>query len=598
VAIFKLLRYPVDTAAVYEDVIPGANKIYIQFDAYQSTSLAPLFDVGVNHSLTGLAPLGFGNDRPGGGTNGVGSSGVLQIGGEVTYVQTTTFNTLNVITNNMDQTPFISMDPTKPIVQQRYETDGTNKMVWSSYNKFGVANFTMYYHARLNLGQDLTKNFVQYSTDSFTALASNPSMGWPLFRNSATNNLIFAMAFNGSQFPGAYIGARLATTFSGAPTLSALTSTAGSTVQFVGQTADGRAIMLLNSLTTDHTQTYFRYNDSDNTSTTLTTLSAAPSASGTSAGGNRGTNFGTYLPKYASRTFTDPNTATIKGFYVPFLDVNGFYHPFYMQWDTTTDAFTRNTDITMVYPVGAQSSYWATDTLSASSVGVTSGYQRAWYNETFTFGGSRYLTLFQLHGAGGVFDNFPQMRTMMTYTMNPSQPKTLTFHSATTVPSTPKNIVWLDNSRTTCGIFGHNNFYIYTFNSTSGWTLTTNLPYQFYAAGRDSTGRIWAIETGPLGYGLLHLITPTVPVTLTVTSASASYNYSGSTISSTVAVNAYDYAGNRIVAAVKLVIEGSSMTFDGSAQTRFVTTSAGADTTVNISIIGPGVSGIVASANL
>jgi len=597
VAIFKLLRYPIDTAAVYEDVIPGANKIYIQFDAYQATSMNPLFDVGVNHSTTGTAPAGFGNDRPGGGTNGVGSSGVLQIGGEVTYVQTTTFNTLNVITNNIDQTPFISMDPTKPIIQHRYETDGTNKVVWSSYNKFGVGSFTMYYHGRLNLGQDLTKNFVQYSTDSTTAIAAI-SMGWPIFRNTTTNNLIFAMASNATNYVGAYIGGRLSTAFSGTPTLSGLTATAGSTVQFVGQTADGRAIMLLNSLTTDYTQTYYRYNDSDNTSTTLTTLSAAPSASGTSAGGNRGTNFGTYLPKYASRTFTDPNTATYKGFYVPYLDVNGFYHPLYMQWDTTNDSFTRNSDITMVYGVGSQSSYWSTDTLSASSVSQTYGYQRAWYNETFTSGGSRYLTLFQFHGAGGVFDPYPQMRTLMTYTMNPSQPKTLTFHSATVVPSTPKNIVWLDDARTICGIFGHNNFYIYSFNTTTGWTLTTNLPYQFYSAGRDSTGRIWAIEAGPLGYGLLHLITPSVPLTISVTSASSSYNYSGSTISSTVAVNAYNSSGDRVALSVKLVIEGSSMTFDGSAQTKYVTTSASADTTVNISIIGAGVSGIIASANL
>lgn len=596
-AILKLLRYPTDTAAVYEDVIPGANKIYLQFDAYQSTSLAPLFDIGVNHSTTGLAPAGFGNDRPGGGTNGVGASGVLQIGGQVTYVQTTTFNTQAVITNNMDQTPFISMDPTKPIVQHRYETDGTNRMVWSSYNKFGSANFTMYYHGRLNLGQDLSKNFVQYSTDSSTALGA-VSMGWPLFRNTTSNNLVFAMASNASNFPGAYIGARLVTTFSGTPTLSALTATAGSTVQYVGQTADGRAIMLLNSLTTDYTQTYYRYNDSDNTSTTLTTLSTAPAAAGTSAGGNRATAYGTYLPKYASRTFTDPNTATYKGFYVPYLDVNGYYHPLYMQWDTTTDSFTRNSDITMVYDVGAQNSYWAPDTLSATSVGVTYGYQRAWYNETFTSGGSRYLTLFQFHGAGGVFDNYPQMRTLITFTMDPSQPKTLTFHSATTVPSTPKNIVWLDDARTTCGIFGHNNFYIYAFNSSTGWTLTSNLPFQYYSAGRDSTGRIWAIEAGPLGYGLLHLITPSVPVTLSVVGASASYNYNGSTISSTLTVNAYDSSGARIATSVKLVIEGSSMIFDTGAQTKTVTTSASADTTVNVSIIGAGVSGIIASANL
>jgi len=318
---------------------------------------------------------------------------------------------------------------------------------------------------------------------------------------------------------------------------------------------------------------------------------------GTNKGGDRGTSFGGKIPKFASKTFTDLTTASTMGFYIPYIDKNGGFHPLYYRWNQTTDNFTRVTDITMVYPGTTFGSVWAYDTYSSTSVDTTYGMQRAWYTETFVSSSTRYLIFMQLHGAGGLFDTSPSMRTFPTYTIDTSTYKTLTYSGKIEVPATPKNIVWLSDDRTILGIFCHANFYVYTFTSGAGWTQTGNFPFQFNAVGRDSTGRIWAQDTG-LGWGRIHLLTLNVPISIVVTSDAASYNYAGTTVTANVTVNAYNYTGSRISTSVKLVIDGGAMTFAGNNLTRTITTSASADTIVPVTITGGGVANIIASAAL
>jgi hypothetical protein len=182
-------------------------------------------------------------------------------------------------------------------------------------------------------------------------------------------------------------------------------------------------------------------------------------------------------------------------------------------------------------------------------------------------------------------------------------PTSLVYHSSFVVPLTPKNIVWLNDARTTLGVFTHINFYVYTFDPTgvNGWQLTSTLPYQYNAVGRDSLNRIWAVDVGPNQMGRVHLITTSVPATVSVTTAASSYNYSGTTINSTATVNAYDVNGNRLAVSVTLTVSGSSLVFvSNSVQytTLTVTTSTSADTTVNIAIIAAGNSNIITSVNV
>jgi hypothetical protein len=202
-----------------------------------------------------------------------------------------------------------------------------------------------------------------------------------------------------------------------------------------------------------------------------------------------------------------------------------------------------------------------------------------------------------LHGAGSTYDGNTNQRTFVTYSVNSTNPKALTFHSIVVIPTTPKNIVWLNDARTIMGIFTQFNFYIYVFNST-GWNLTSTLPYQMQSVGRDNYGRIWGQDVGPLGMARLHLISLTTPVSVVVTPDASTFQYTGIPIPSNVQINAYDTSGARMTTSVKLVINGGSMTFTNNNLATVVTTNTSSNTTVPIYVIGAGPSSIIATATV
>ena len=632
------------TAILYEDPVPGATNMFIQHDAYDKTTLAPQFDVAMNWNTLGT----YSNNSPADGINTSGFgwttntinisptlpsvaavggilnagndtflTGVLQLNGEVTHVRHKAFAVAaGDYRQNLDIAPFVSMDSTRRPKPTNYFTDGTNNVVMGVLhnNGNGATSPTAYYvrywlKINTNSADLVNSNFVNANT--FVPILLGGLTGnyqiWPLYRNPTTNNIVWGgqtAIYTTPNVIGPYSmrGLIQGPAFSPAPTFIApATSTLLShSSQFVGiSSADGYAIFLENSALNDYTQNFYKLVDTATqtvTNTVLTAVSTVPVAAGSSAGGvptGRGLTFGGNLPKYASSTFAE--TGSVSGFYLPFLDNNGTYQPFYYQWNRSTDAFTRNSNLTVSYATGTFASYFGVDTQSQTATGNAFGMNRFLWNETFTYSGTRYVLFGQLHGGGGIYDGTPTQRTFVCYSVNAGDPKLLTYHSSLVVPLTPKNIVWLNDARTTVGIFTHTNFFVYDFNGTT-WTQTVNLPYQMSAAGRDNSGRIWATDVGPLGQGRLHLISPTTPVTITVTPASTNYSYAGAPITSSVAVNAYNNSGSRIAVAVKLVISGASMTFASSNLTVTVTTSASADTTVPIYITNGGVSNIIASA--
>ena len=635
-AIIKIIRNPnYGTAAVYEDPVPNSPYIFFQHDAYDKNTLAPQFDTamnwntlgyvsyydtvgGVNHSGFGFNPL-FGTSRGDSGASTIATywyplTGTLQLNGEVTHVRQQIFNTNNDYRNNLDIAPFASMDDSRKIKPMNYFTDGTyNTVVGVAHlnqatNDQSVNTAKYWIKTNTNSIDLVNSQYVQTNKllNTFQSVSGWPNGGyqlWPVYRNPSSGNLVWAGQGNywssGPYVPAGIRGISSNPAFGGTPTFASPSGSSGTQAssQFVGvSTVDGYAIYLQNNTTTDYNQTFYKFNDSANSNTALNTFTAAPGVAGTSQGGNRDANYGGYMVKYASKTFSESGTVT--GFYLPFVDSTGIYCPLYFQWNRTTDSFTRNANVSITYPGGTtQANYWAPETSSAWNDGHSSyNMQRLWANETFTYNGTRYLMLMQFHGAGGINDATPTRRTFVCYTVNPSNPKLLTYHSKIEVPTTPKNIVWLNDARTILGIIAHGNLYIYTFNGTT-WTQTANLQYQFHAVGRDNLGRIWAHDAGP-GHGRIHLITLSVPVTISVVPAAGSYQYSGSTVNSTLAVNAYDSSGARTATSVKLVIDGGSMTFSGNNLTTTVTTSASTDTTVAISITNGGISNVIASAAL
>ena len=635
-AILKKVNYPIDTAAVFEDPTPGANTIYIQFDGYDRNTLAPLFNRSVNFNTTGTGLTGFGvsYNRSDAGQNG-GRMLKLALNGPVTEVQTTS-TTNNTARNNIDPAPFLSMDPTRPIRRVRYDTDGVNTNLGMYMPKitnndegsrrgtdFGDAGNLFYTGACNWLNPSGVETSLPYF-NSYYGAGGGGSVGrygpafYPVYFNTATGNMVLCSfagrdtspgdgsynSFLTSTAPSNNYGMRLNRYMSTAPSWDVVgTGTHSSVNQFVGVDAGGRALYFHNNVTTDYNHQVIRYNDADNTSSILFNNSTAPAVGGTSAGGNRGTNFGQNLAKYSSQLFEDPTSAGNAAWYTPYCDVNGKYHPLWFQWNRTTDTFVRTEDITVNWGTALnQDNVWQADTVSPSSVNVWYGMQRLWLNDTWTVTNNgvttRYLMFMQMHGSGTVYDSLPKQRTFVVFTIDAANPKLLTYHSSVIIPSTPKNIIWFNDSRTQLGVFGDTNFYTYSFTSGAGWTLTGTLPFRFSSVGVDSLGRIWALATGATGYAEIHMLTINVPVTIAVTAPQNNYNFTGTNITTSITVNAYDPSGARIAVVLKLVVDGGSMAFAGSNLTTTVTTSAVADTTVPVTITGAGVSNVIASVVL
>jgi hypothetical protein len=337
----------------------------------------------------------------------------------------------------------------------------------------------------------------------------------------------------------------------------------------------------------------------------LTTASGTSISASTNAGGYRGpATQGGYIPKYASKTFQDVTTSTARGFYVPYVDIAGKYNPLYFQWNTATDVFSRSANVVMNHATGTtQLLYWAPDTLSADARATKWGLQRVWYNEMCTdSAGNRYLTFMQLHGAGGVYDQQPLMRSFLVYSISPRDPLILNFVNAITIPQTPKNIVWLNANKSLLAVICHSATYTYFLNTSGGFQLTGTFPYQFNAVGTDGYGRAWAHDTGPLGWGRIHLLSG-IPVNITVAANSSTYIYSGSTSTTTFAVNAYDITGSRMTATVNLSVAGSSLLISNNligpyASTLTVVTNNLSTSTIFGQLIGSGPSNINASITI
>ena len=85
------------------------------------------------------------------------------------------------------------------------------------------------------------------------------------------------------------------------------------------------------------------WNSSTPTLTAVYNDSSNPSAGGTHYGGDF--NNGTDVILGPSKYFTDPRDSNKKIWYQPYFDTNSQYHPQLMTWDTSSDTFVRETDI-------------------------------------------------------------------------------------------------------------------------------------------------------------------------------------------------------------------------------------------------------------
>lgn len=145
---------------------------------------------------------------------------------------------------------------------------------------------------------------------------------------------------------------------------------------------------------------------------------------------------------------------------------------------------------------------------------------------------------------------------------------------------------------------------VYNWNpTTEQFSTSYSINGNICAIGNDSNGNVYSAHKGTYGRYEIHAESTVLPNEITVIPAQTRYEYTGTTISSTVAVDAYNYLGNRIAATINLQILGSGVEFTSSSATNngktiSVTTSASASTAVDIDITSSSFARITASMSV
>jgi len=298
-----------------------------------------------------------------------------------------------------------------------------------------------------------------------------------------------------------------------------------------------------------------------------------------------------------SKTFTDPRDAGKKAFYKGYWDSYGDFHPMVVTWNLADDTFAIETDISIT---GDKSS--AHVALISSTFDSSNFRCDLLHTETWVSNNQRYVAYFPMDGRiNTASESDPAKKTAIVYSVDAANPKALTYHSKLDYGQVARNMIWLNDSRTMMGVWFKSNFKIYVWNDSTGWGETATVDSIVTACGRDSLDRIWYCqEDGEVGsnYPELHLLTPTLPVTVSITPENTSYSYAGSNISTYVNVSAINASGARIATSVKLVIEGSSMTFSDSTTTKTVTTLTTGELQVDTIITGAGFTNVTASIEI
>jgi len=300
--------------------------------------------------------------------------------------------------------------------------------------------------------------------------------------------------------------------------------------------------------------------------------------------------------------------------------------PMRIVWDAANG--TVNTaNCNMVFPVGQNYRSFASP-MAIPVVDATGFNNHTWMMKPhqFTSNGNTYITYWLVDqfawpsaSLSGTYQTYyssngnirwanTAQRTMVTYQIaansgfgNPlaNSDATLIYHSNytfSTVLDIPKNFMPINANNTLMAVVSGSKTNFFAWNNQTGWASGGVYNTEFRMLGMDTTNRIWGYAMDE-NNGSLHVLTPSLSVNVVIQMASVSYTYTGTTISTSATINAYDFTGSRVAANVTLTIDGTTMTFaQNGLRTLNIQTSSTIDTTVNLSIFGGGVNNIYAYA--
>ncbi len=555
---------------VIEDANPNINTLYINSQGYDKTTLAPLW---MRHfHFNASDGFSFGNTNT--------DEGVMSLTGPTITCW-----------SNADQTFFAcfgqdtyhnSLDVTNYPAKRSWRTSTGRHIYMVPYGNGGVITVASGYNAIYITGE---YGYIDQSL-YYSGFSYYPSH---MFYEDVTNNRMWGVVKSESD------AHRISTWTSYNTGLTGYSSwpfnTEGYELFFIGVDNAGWPYYCAVGSVANNYNYYqiYKYNPTTTTQTQLITNSYR----------NLNVNYQRGLPSNIRRA-----TADRRVFYGAHYDASSVFAPIRYVFDAATGNVAA-TNCTMVY--GGSDTY-ATHAERYTQENATNTNQNTWFMKgyQFTVSGINYITFWicdmaSTFGSSGSRWSTDKKRTMLTYTIGSGTgDDVLTYHSKITFPGVnamPRNFMPINAEGThmVVPIAGATKFF--SFNPSTGWGETGTYAAEFRQVGLDSTNRLWGISREK-GFHTVHAIVPSTPISVTVNMAAVSYTYTGNNISTTAVVNAYDSTGARIVASINLTIEGSTMLFtSNSSKNLTVSTSASADTTVNLTISGGGVNNIVASVN-
>jgi len=576
---------------VMEDPRTGVDGLWFYGIEHDKQTLSPQFNKMINHLSAGTSwadMSGVDWHKP---DNEL--STYLCLSKPTTHQQYYLNNNSNHTYNKFDDNPWWTLDPSKERGTGLYAMSSGGQ---TAVHFAGTRDSYMYFWTwgAMNSSQSLNDggNHHTSTSDSYTytwnpvGIQNNRVVGF-CRKNSSNYDYPSTQWFSMySGWPGDY------------DDRSYSTSSIGDyyNLQFIGQASDGNWLFVANRNYYPLYNTIYKANWNNSNSPTVTTMLNDTSGYSSPGGTNQGGNFlnKSYLNYSCSKFMTDPRDANKKLWYRMYIDSYGDYHPTIYTWDTTSDTFAVEKDITIVGDKSSVHADWSTLTSNSDS------FNAEWmHNEWFESGGNKYITMMYFdqrtrHENSG-------LKTWVTYQIDASDPKQLTYHSHFDNSSVPKHMVWLNDSRTLLGLFFAGKFEMWSWSNATGWGKATTITDHVYGMGRDSLDRMWYVTRSTkwgASYFETHLLTPSLPVTVTVTPASSNYTYAGTTISTNLNVSAFNASGARIATSVKLVIEGASMKFSDNSTVKTVTTTTGGDLAVAVNITGAGFTNVTASVEI
>lgn len=566
-------RYRSTILPVIEDPNPNKNRIFINAQTFDLNTLAPYW----------MSNWHFTNDEVFTGINNNTDWGAMLL----------TKGTIQCWSNgdalyyaiNMQDTQHVGLDNANYPARKMWRTAAGNHVIsippgGAGYNDAdsGLTNYFQIYTSEVLNNATYTQSGA-YSSH--------------ILHEDTTNNRMWGMLNNNADGTKVQTWTSYNTTVGG---LARVWDTDGYMAFFLGVDNVGWPYFVFagtNLQVSTGTQNYFqvyKYNPVSTAGTQLITNS------------NRGLTTQHYLRGFPSNVRRDTNDRRV--FYSCHFDASSVFAPIRYVFDAAAGSVTA-TNCTMTYQ---GSDTYATHAERYTAEGASTTGQNSWFmkGHQFTVSGVNYITFWicemaSNYGSSATRWNTAKKRTMLTYTIGSGTgDDVLTFHSKVEFPgitAMPRNFMPINSTGThvVVPVAGLTKFY--TFNSGSGWTETSTYPAEFRQLGLDSTNRLWGTST-ERGFHTVHMIAPSTPVTVSVVLASPNYTYTGTNITTTATVNAYDSNGNRVVASINLTIEGSTMVFtSNSLKNITLSTSSSADTSVSLTISGGGINNIIASVN-